>query len=48
MRLLVRDGTVPLSVTVVRVIVQNIGFTDMLAKHGGRDLSSVRRVLVGE
>lgn len=44
--LLVRHRAVPLGVTVVRVVVQNIGITDVLAQHRGRNLGSIRRVLV--
>lgn len=38
----------PLVMAVVRVIVHNVGVTDVFAKHRGRNLGSIRWVLVGE
>jgi hypothetical protein len=38
----------PLIMTVVRVVVDNVGVTDMFAKHRWRDLGSICRVLVRE
>lgn len=47
-RLLVRHGTVPLVMTVVRVVVQDVRVADVLAEHRWRNLCSIGRVLVGD
>lgn len=36
----------PLVMTMVRVIVQNVGVADVFAEHRGGNLGSIRRVLV--
>lgn len=46
--LLVRDRLVSLLATMMVIIVRNGGVPDMLSEHRGRNLGSVRRILVGE
>lgn len=46
--LLVRDRLVSLVTTMRMVAVHNVGVTDVLTKYRGRDLGSIRGVLVGD
>lgn len=48
MCLLVRDRPMPPVMTVVRVVVHDVGVTDVFAKHRGRNLGSIRRILMGD
>lgn len=48
MCLLVRDRLMSLITTMCVVVVHDVGVTNMLTEHRGRNLSGIRGVLVGD
>lgn len=46
--LLVRDRLMSLITTMCVVVVHDVGVTNMLTKHRGRNLGSIRGIFVGD